>query len=298
MEKNLIKSPALQKEFLRISKHIISESLQNIQVKTKDSDSLVHSLRKKVKNLRTILKLLQKEVGEQFYKKNNFLLRDTNRRSASIRNYFAIFNLVQSNLEHTDTEQTKEALMLLSLRIKTDFENIKNSIDYSTIFLHYQSQLEKYLDHLSKLNIDEGRFGVMKAGLLNIYVEGQNLLNLCLKTPTHENLHEWRKSTKDFYYLTNSLSPIWKPVFQAYSKEIKLLTDLLGDVNDYFELNHYMQSLVDNPYDFTMLLDIIDTNRQNLISDAYQLGRKIYAMEPDSFASQFKAYYSAYKKTY
>jgi CHAD domain-containing protein len=298
MEKNLIKSPALQKEFLRISNQIISQSLNDISDDTKENDELVHTLRKRVKNVRTILKLLRKEVGEEFYKKNNFLLRDLNRRSASIRNYFAIINLVQSNLELADNKQLKEALTLLELRLKADFENVRNNTDYSTLFSNYKTQLGKYQTHLNKFNVDESRFGIIKAGLLNIYTEGQDLLNLCIKTPTDKNLHEWRKTTKDFYYITNSLSPIWKPVYTAYAKEIKALSDILGMVNDYFELNHYIQSLVDNPYDFSMLIDLIDTNRQKLITKAYQLGRRIYAIDSDSFIIQFKAYFLCFKKDF
>jgi CHAD domain-containing protein len=296
MEKLFIKSPSLQSEFLRISNHIISISFTNIKESNTENDELVHTLRKRVKNLRAILKILRKELGEDFYKKNNFLLRDLNRRSASIRNYFALMKLVQINIDQTEDKSLIEALNLLDLRLKSDFQNIKDNTDYKTLFGYYESLLDKYHNQLKKVEDSSNRFGNVKSGLINIYSEGKELHNECLKNPTDEHLHEWRKSVKDLYYVYFSLIPLWKNVFNAYTKEIKTLSDLLGDVNDYFELNHYIQTLIDNPFDFSLLFDLIENNRQKLITTSYQLGNRIYANSPETFADQFKLYYSSYKK--
>jgi CHAD domain-containing protein len=296
MEKLFIKSPSLQSEFLRISNHIISISFTNIKESNTENDELVHTLRKRVKNLRAILKILRKELGEDFYKKNNFLLRDLNRRSASIRNYFALMKLVQINIDQTEDKSLIEALNLLDLRLKSDFQNIKDNTDYKTLFGYYESLLDKYHNQLKKVEDSSNRFGNVKSGLINIYAEGKDLHSECLNNPTDEHLHEWRKSVKDLYYVYFSLIPLWKNVFNAYTKEIKTLSDLLGDVNDYFELNHYIQTLIDNPFDFSLLFDLIENNRQKLITTSYQLGNRIYANSPETFADQFKLYYSSYKK--
>lgn len=298
MEKIFIKSPELQKEFVRISNFIISDSEKMIDEKSGNYDELVHSLRKKIKNLRAILKLLRSEVKNDFYKKNNFLLRDINRRSASIRNYFALINLVQSNLKEQQDIKLKETLDLLLTRLNSDFENIRNNTDYSTLFNHYKIQLQKYSQHLNDLDFSNSRFGKMKNGLIKIYSEGKDLQTLCTSEPGNDNLHEWRKSVKEFYYIMYSLIPVWKPVFIAFTKEVKTLSDILGDVNDYFELEHYIKTLTDNPFDFTNLYQLIESNSKYLIEEAYLLGNKIYSLEPESFGDQFKAYYSSFKKSY
>ena len=296
MENVFIKSAKLQKEFFRISDHIISNSVEKINKKDIENDELVHTLRKRVKNLRTILKLLRKEVGEDFYKKNNSLLRDINRRSSSIRNYFALINLVEHNLNQSENEKFFEALNLLLIRLRTDFDNVRNQTDYSTLFSHYDSQLNKYCSHLKKLKETQNKFNLLKAGFVKIYSEGKELLNICLINSSDDNLHEWRKCSKDYYYITLSLSPIWKPVFEPLAKEIKTLSDMLGQINDYYELSHYIQTLIDNPFDFTMIFDLIDSSRLKLLEDSYKLGKRIYAVSPEIFAEQFKAYYLCYKK--
>lgn len=298
MEKIFIKSPELLKEFIRISNYIISDSEKMIGEKDGDYDELVHSLRKKIKNLRAILKLLRSEVKNDFFKKNNFLLRDINRRSASIRNYFALINLVQSNLKEQQDIKLKETLDLLLTRLNSDFENIRDNTDYSTLFNHYKTQLQKYNQHLNDIDISNNRFSKIKNGLIKIYSEGKDLQALCIHDPSNDNLHEWRKSVKEFYYIIYSFIPIWKPVFIAFTKEVKTLSDILGDVNDYFELEHYIKTLTDNPFDFTNLYQLIESSSKYLIEQADSLGYKIYSLDAESFGELFKAYYTSFKKEF
>jgi hypothetical protein len=296
MDKLFIKSPLLLNEFLRISTQIINYSLNEIKTNKIDNDILVHTLRKRVKNLRAILKFLRKEFGENFYKRNNFLLRDINRRSASIRNYAALIRLVKLNEDKAEDKSLKEALNLLGIRLNSDIQNIQANTDYTALFRYYESQFDKYQSQLKKIDDTSYRFANIKSGLIKIYSEGRDLYNLCVSDQNEDRLHEWRKSVKDFYYVSFSLVSIWENIFKPYNKEIKLLSDMLGDVNDYYELNHYIQSLVDNPYDFTLLFDLIENNRQKLINESYQIGSRIFTSEPESLGEQFKSYYLIFKK--
>lgn len=296
MEKNFIKTAELQNEFLRISFQIILNCVDEINDKPNNQDELIHTLRKRVKNLRTILKLLRKEFGSDFFKKNNYLLRDLNRRSASIRNHFALIKLIEFNLQQANDVKITEALNLLLTRLKLDFDNIKKQTNYATLFSYYESQLNNFSGNLKRLKESQNKFGNIKFGFAKIYQEGKELLKVCSANPSSENLHEWRKSIKDFYYITLSLSPIWKPVYETYAKEIKIVSDNLGMINDYYELTHYIQTLVDNPFDFTVLLDLIEANRLKLLDDSLKLGKRIYAVSPEIFADQFKAYYQCYRK--
>lgn len=296
MNKHPISSPSLSKEYLIISNKIIDDSIDEIKYKNHNLNELVYLLRKSVKQLRAILKLLRKSYGSEFYKMNNFLLRDLNRKSTAIRNFSALIKLIELNESRTEDPKIREALILLHTRINSEFQNIQMKTDYSALFNHYESQLNKYKNQLNNLKHKGSGFSTIKTGLLKFYSEGQHLLGDCIKAPTETNLHEWRKSCKEFYYISQTLVPIWKSFINAYVKESKKLSDTLGEIHDYFELKHYILSLIDNPYDFSMLLDYVESNQSILISSAYQIGNRIYSADPYELTKLFKDLYLIYKK--
>lgn len=295
MKKLFIESADVPKEIIRISSVIINETILEIKQKETDNDSLVHNLRKNVKNLRALLKLLRKETGEEFFKKNNFALRDLNSRSAAIRNYSALIKLIQLISEKNKATAFEEPLNLLLLRLQSDFEEVQRVTTYDTLFKYNQAQLEKYKSQLNSLEINETRFGSIKAGITRIYSDGINSFEVAIENPQEKTLHEWRKNIKDLYYCSLTLTPIWKPVLKSFAKELKVLDEMLGDIHDYYELTHYIQSLIDNPYDFSNIFSLIENNQTDLMDNSFQLGKKIFAESGEQFSERIKTYYKSFK---
>lgn len=295
-KKLFITSPAISKEILNLSYLIIDDAISEINERRLNADLIVFNLRKRVKNLRTFLKLLRKDFGEEFVKKNNFTLRDLNRRSTAIRNFSALIKACEIlKSEHIDSE-CSEALDLLQNRIQSDFDEIKKNTDYSALFNNYQLQLEKYKDRLARNEINSNRFSKIKYGLNKIYSEGHNNLSLSISNPDTEILHDFRKSTKDLFYALRSLTPLWEPVLSGYTKEIKLLSDILGELHDLFELKLYIQSLIDNPFNFTSVILFIESQSEALLNQCIALGKKIYAESDNQFIERIKKYYTGYRR--
>jgi len=295
-KKLFITSPAISKEILNLSYLIIDDAISEINERRLNADLIVFNLRKRVKNLRAFLKLLRKDFGEEFVKKNNFTLRDLNRRSTAIRNFSALIKACEIlKSEHIDSE-CSEALDLLQNRIQSDFDEIKKNTDYSALFNNYQLQLEKYKDRLARNEINSNRFSKIKYGLNKIYSEGHNNLSLSISNPDNEILHDFRKSTKDLFYALRSLTPLWEPVLSGYTKEIKLLSDILGELHDLFELKLYIQSLIDNPFNFTSVILFIESQSEALLNQCIALGKKIYAESDNQFIERIKKYYTGYRR--
>lgn len=295
MEKLFIKTTEIPKEIIRISSVIIDETISRIIQKETDNDTLVHDLRKSVKNLRALLKLLRKETGTEFFKKNNFALRDLNRRSAAIRNYSALIKLVQSISEKYEKTLITESLNLLLLRLQSDFKEVQRITNYDALFRYYQTKLEKYKSELNNLEINESRFASIKAGITRIYSDGIKSFEIAIENPQEKTLHEWRKNVKDLYYCSVTLIPFWNPVLKSFIKELKVLSDMLGELHDYYELTHYIQSLIDNPYDFSKIFSLIKSNQTYLIESSFQLGKKIFAESGEQFSERIKTYYKLFK---
>jgi CHAD domain-containing protein len=295
-KKLFITSPAISKEVLNISYLIIDEAISEINEGKPNTELIVYNLRKRVKSLRALLKLLRKDLGEEFLKKNNFTLRDLNRRSAAIRNFSALIKVCEILKSEQIDSECSQALDLLQDRIQSDFNNIKNKTDYSSLFGYYKIQLEKYKGRLSHQEINSNRFSAVKYGLNKIYSEGRKFLSLSIDDPKAETLHDLRKSTKDLFYSLRSLIPLWEPVLSGYTKEIKLLSDMLGELHDQFELKLYIQSLIDNPFDFSSVILFIESQSESLLNQCITLGKKIYAETEDQFTERIKRYYTVYRR--
>jgi CHAD domain-containing protein len=295
MKKLFIESADIPKEVIRISSAIIDETIQAVNQKETDDDTLVHDLRKSVKKLRALLKLLRKETGEEFFKKNNFALRDLNSRSAAIRNYSALIKLVQMISEHPEETEFLETLNLLLLRLQSDFKEVQRVTTYDTLFKYNQTQLEKYKSHLSNLEINESRFASIKAGITRVYSDGISSFEIAIANPTEKTLHEWRKNVKDLSYCSLTLTPIWKPVLKSFTKELNVLSDMLGELHDFYELTHYIQSLIDNSYDFSNIFILIENKQTHLMDKSFHLGKKIFAESGEQFSERIKAYFRSFK---
>lgn len=298
IQKFFINSPSLSKELFQILLYIIDEATLEITERKIADDLIVFNLRKRVKNLRALLKLLRKEFGEEFYKKNNFALRDVNRRSSAIRNFSALIKVSEILKSASNDPICNEALNLLQNRIESDFEEVKRKTDYDALLNFYKYQLEKFKARLLHNQIDTNRFSSIKYGIFKIYSDGKKNLSMVIDNPESEVLHDWRKNTKDLYYPLLSLTPLWKSVISGYTKEIKLLSDILGELHDLYELKLYIQSLIDNPFDFTSVLYFIESQNPSLIEESVLLGRKIYAENEEQFSERIKKYYTGYKREF
>jgi CHAD domain-containing protein len=294
MENLRVKSYNLSKELCSICDSVIDSSLSEIKQRKIDDDILIHTLRKRVKFLRTILKLVRNGIGEQFYKKNNFILRDLNRRSALLRNFSALIIICSESIKD-DTDELHPLKILLS-RLQSDFNAIKGSIDYSSLYHQQEVTLNRFRTNLHKSKLVKLRFASIKNGLERIYSDASGLLTISKKSPNESNLHEWRKSVKDLYHCISVLSPIKAKIYDRYAIELKQLSDLLGELHDYFELQHYVDSTDKADINLELINAHIDRSKSALRKKSFRLGKKLFKEKPGTFSSRFKKYYSSYKK--
>lgn len=294
MENLRVKSYNLSKELSTICNSVIENSLSEIKQRNIDDDILIHTLRKRVKFLRAILKLVRTGIGEQFYKKNNYILRDLNRRSALLRNFSALIIICKKDTE--DTTDELHPFNKLLVRLSSDFNKIKESIDFSTLYHQQEVTLNRYRNNFHKSKLVKLRFASIKNGIEKIYSDASKLLTISKKNPNESNLHEWRKSVKDLYHCIYVLSPIRSKTYNQYAKDLKKLSDLLGELHDYFEMQHYIDSTDKTEIDLELINTQIEKSITALRKKSYRLGKRLFKEKPDAFSSRFKKYYSSYKR--
>jgi len=135
-----------------------------------------------------------------------------------------------------------------------------------------------YRTNLHKSNLIKLRFASIKNGLEKIYSDASELLTISKKNPNESNLHEWRKSVKDLYHCISVLSPIRPKVYNRYATDLKRLSDLLGELHDYFELQHYTDSTEKKDIDLELINAHIEKSKSRpviLIHSIIALSRSL-----------------------
>jgi CHAD domain-containing protein len=121
-------------------------------------------------------------------------------------------------------------------------------------------------------------FDALRPGLQRIYRRGRNRMRDAAADPTTENLHEWRKRTKDLWHAAQLLRPAAPTRMKRFAKRAHQLSDLLGDDHDLSVLREQV-GRSDKP-----LLAVIDRRRATLQRRAFALGAELYSRSPKRFA--------------
>jgi CHAD domain-containing protein len=104
--------------------------------------------------------------------------------------------------------------------------------------------------------------------------------------PTTENLHEWRKRTKDLWHALQILRPAAPERTRKLAKRAHALSDLLGSDHDLAVLRDYVEAHADCfPDDASRaaLVALLDRRRRSLQRAALDLGRSVYGRRPKRF---------------
>jgi CHAD domain-containing protein len=145
------------------------------------------------------------------------------------------------------------------------------------------------------LTFDSTGSALFLNGFKDCYAGGRRALSDCLDRPTNENLHEWRKRSKDVWYHLRILRSVWPEVIEPLVDESHRLSDLLGDDHDLAVLADFLVSdggafKEDQVNDIRRL---VDERRPQLQAEAFMLGARLFVEKPGRYARRFEAYWEA-----
>lgn len=270
-------------------KKIIHRELRDLSNPELNKHVLVHESRKRVKNLRAILKLIKFVNGDTKIKLINNKLKNLNSRSASTRRAFVLMQICE-NLNNTKTNNSYADLLkefqsyLLDL---IESSNPKYNINqlltsYNDVFI----KLDKEFDNL---RFESEDFSILKSGLASIYDRGRKFYKISTQQQEVIIFHELRKNAKDLFYSLETIQRCWPPVIKSYNNQIKILTDHIGDMHDLYELKQELNKKIWNNYKTAKenLFLIIDKKINSEINFVLSIADKIYVEKTTDFIGRF-----------
>ena len=156
------------------------------------------------------------------------------------------------------------------------------------------SELGTVRVHIDDWKLRTGGWTALDDGLLRTYKRGRRALGDARSSRRAKDLHAWRKRVKDLWYHERLLAPPCGRTVRGHAKELDRLSDLLGDDHDLAVLR---QELTDGhgsgPADVDAVFALLDHRRDELQTQAFALGDRVYAERPKAYRRRMRQSWEA-----
>jgi CHAD domain-containing protein len=262
-----------------------------------DPVDAVHDARKALKKARSLLRLGRGSLDSRDRRRENAALRDAGQALSSVR----------------DTEVKVQAADDLSRRYtgrlpQSSFDAVRRHLDadrgparqrllQSGLTDQVAEELRLVRQRIDAMPVRDGGWPALAPGLLRSYRRGRDAMKLARTDPTVENLHEWRKRTKDLWYHLRMLKPMAPGIIGGHADEADELSDLLGEDHDLAVLQESLRhGAGDLAIDLDAVLELIDHRREQLQADALVVGTRLYTEPCKAFERRLHNYWKAWRR--
>lgn len=263
----------------------------------RSGDAAAHTARKRLKEVRALLRLVREGLGEKKFNRENETLRDSARPLSEVRDATALLEALQSLQERYSGTVNKTVFKPVRKALRGRRTEIRRRLLIKGRALGKAAAvLKDAAARAGQWHLHGGSWRVLQAGLRRTYKRSHRAMIDTSREATDENLHEWRKRAKDLRYQLELLEPLSPEVMRPTATQAETLTDLLGDDHDLAVL----RSLLDTELKGTVsgevaetLKGLIDSRRADLQYSAMSLSEKLFAESPRHFVERIKTYWKA-----
>ncbi len=257
----------------------------------------VHEARKRLKEIRALLRLVHKPLGKKLFSRHNRQFRDIGQQLSSLRDAAAMVECWDALAAEDPKRFSTPAMQRVRARLRARVADAAS--DQPQVHAELLASLAAASEAVADWPLRAQGFALFKAGVLRTCQDGRRAMKAVQQKRSDELLHEWRKRVKDHWYQTRLLSDAWPQLFKARQTSLETLAGYLGDDHDLAVL----RLLIDEqPALFGALntrkaiASAIDARRQKLFVDALELGARLYAEKPENLAELWSEYWKIASK--
>ncbi len=274
-----------------------------------DVDVAVHEARKSMKRLRAVLRMIRDELGEERYRHENDLLRNTARLIAPVRDSAVLLKTISTIRSRFGAHLKRSAFETLLSNLDRRHSEARAQLIEDPVLLRHvvyalRSARARYRVWPAETDPRETwraepaahSFDTMRGGLRRTYRRGRKEMRVAASDPTAHNFHWWRKRVKYLRHQMELLRPMFPEVLDGYIAALDHLGELLGEEHDLAELVALVTErpeLCADAAEVTLITALAEHRRSELQAEALAIGRKAYAESPKAFANRLEAYWSS-----
>jgi CHAD domain-containing protein len=268
----------------------------------------VHIARKSTKKVRSLLRLVRFEIGEQVYRFENEWMRDTSRLLSAVRSSAVLVNAAQDIRDMYSPLLADGTFDQVLERLAVNRDRIEERVmEDPEITPRVVWNLERARGRYESWPADPEARPVYGIGLRNdyraigpglkaIHARGRRQMVAAYQGPSAESFHRWRKRVRYLERQMEILTPLWPEVMIGMAMTLDRVSELLGQDHDLAEL---LQALADrpdlcpNPLERALITALAEQRRSDLQTAARILGRRMYAESPSAFTARLGAYWES-----
>ncbi|MEX0621040.1 MAG: CHAD domain-containing protein [Solirubrobacterales bacterium] len=277
------------------------------QVAEKDRATAVHTARKDMKKMRSVLRLVRTELGKKTYREENRRYRDAARLLSETRDSEVLAGTLDSVLNDYPKDGPSVETLKGDLEQRRRLASADSEASIKPFLDEAAEQIETGGREIANWPLETSSWRLFEPGLRRIYAAGRNDLSR-VEGPLHQDLrpeselmHNFRKQVKDLWYATRLLREAWPVGLEGPQEESSRLADLLGGYNDLSVLLKEIDIRVNaidvgdlpGQVDFSVLIETIESRQKGLLDECLPIARRLYAEKPTAFTARIGSYWSA-----
>ena len=284
----------------RIAREQMDKIMSELDAAGENLDDAVHSIRKRCKKLRALLRIVRPGF-EDIYRRENAVLRDGARRLSAVRDAKALVECFDVLIERYRESLKGETLAVWREALEAERRELAEDGEEMTRQLSaFRQDMTALGERIGKWELDIKGFDALTGGLRKTYERGVRGMKIAYDEPSTETFHEWRKRVKYHRYQVRLMRSVWKPVMRARRKAMHDLSTYLGDEHDLAVLRDHLENVtakrVGDDKAREALFGVIAQHRKELQKKARPLGKKAFAEKPKHHARRLGAYWKVWHR--
>lgn len=258
-----------------------------------DPAKAIHSARKEIKKIRSVLRLLRGELGAKTYRAENRRYRDAGRALSSSRDAEVKVATLSALEERFGHELPSASAWNWKRVLERERREAAGEVADSAGIDAAVEALAGGREAAGQWS-PGGSWKLFGPGLEDGYRQGRKAMARVAADPDPELVHEWRKRTKDLWYDLRLIRRAWPEVLDPTVDSAHELADLLGDHHD---LTVLAEDLAGRPRigSKARMTALIEQFQAELLDRALDLGARIYAEQPKAFGKRVHRYWKAWR---
>jgi CHAD domain-containing protein len=259
----------------------------------------IHAARKDLKKLRAVVRLVRAELGDDLYRAENRRYRDAGRLLGRSRDAEVKVETLDALRERYVADLPLDLLAAWLVVLEGERDELGGQLSGEqgeSALAEARAAIEGGQEQIPRWPLDGDSWQLVEPGLLRSYRRGRRAMKGACAEPSGEDVHEWRKRTKDLWYQLRVVCDAWRPVLGETADQAHELADLLGEHHDLTVLAGDLagRELAGNRDAVT---DVIERRQEELLGEAAEIGARLFAEKPKAFGRRLESYWLAWRSS-
>jgi CHAD domain-containing protein len=279
----------------RSARELLDRAIDELTARVHDDPvEAVHDARKALKKARSLLRLSRGALDPDERRRENAALRQAGRELSSARDAEVMLDAVDELADRFAGRVPQTTFDAIRRHLEAERDPARQRLLESGLPGQVADQLKAVRARTDDWTFQLDGWKALEPGLERTYARGRDALEQAQRRPSAENLHDWRKRTKDVWYHLRMLKPVSPGIVGGSAKEADKLSKLLGDDHDLAVLRESLERGAGRlAVDLDAVFELIDHRREQLQARAFAIGARLDAEPPKRFVRRMHRYWKS-----